>query len=187
MIKAAWFNRYVDRPARFDRIIQSWDTANKASELADYSVCTTWGLKSEKFYLLNVLRKKLSYPDLKRAVIEEDSRFSPAGTQLIQELIAAGCSRATRCSPEGDKVMRLYAQTATIENGFVFLPDEAPWLADYLAELTTFPAARTTTRSIPPPRPSPGLSANWRSRGSSPIGGGWRRRGEMWRAVALRD
>ena len=38
--------------------------------------------------------------------------------------------------------MRLHAQTAVIENGFVLLPDEAPWLADYLAELTTFPAGR---------------------------------------------
>jgi len=38
--------------------------------------------------------------------------------------------------------MRLHAQTATIENGFVFLPDEAPWLADYLAELTAVPARR---------------------------------------------
>ena len=44
--------------------------------------------------------------------------------------------------PEGDKVMRLHAQTAMIENGFVHLPDEAHWLADYLAELTAFPASR---------------------------------------------
>jgi phage terminase large subunit-like protein len=41
-----------------------------------------------------------------------------------------------------DKIMRLHAQTATIENGFVHLPDEARWLADTLAELTTFPASR---------------------------------------------
>src|SRR5271166_6508100 len=40
-----------------------------------------------------------------------------------------------------DKVVRLHAQTA-IENGFVFLPDEAAWLADYVSELTTFPAGR---------------------------------------------
>ena len=135
----------------FDRIVQSWDTANKPSELADYSVCTTWGLKGPKFYLLNVMRKKLSYPDLKRAVMEQDRLFRPqailiedkaSGTQLIQELIEAGCSRVTRVSPEGDKIMRLHAQTATIENGFVFLPEAAPWLADYLAELTTFPAGR---------------------------------------------
>ena len=38
--------------------------------------------------------------------------------------------------------MRLYAQTATIENGFVYLPREAPWLADYLHELTTFPNSK---------------------------------------------
>jgi len=35
--------------------------------------------------------------------------------------------------------VRLHAQTAAIENGFVFLPDEA---ACTLAELTTFPAGR---------------------------------------------
>ena len=48
----------------------------------------------------------------------------------------------TRFKPEGDKVMRLDAQTATIENGFVHLPREAHWLADYLHELTLFPNGR---------------------------------------------
>ena len=44
--------------------------------------------------------------------------------------------------------MRLHAQTAKIENGFVHLPDDAHWLADYLAELAAFPASpATTTRS----------------------------------------
>ena len=38
--------------------------------------------------------------------------------------------------------MRLHAQTTTIENGFVYLPEEAHWLADYMAELTMFPAGR---------------------------------------------
>jgi hypothetical protein len=43
MVKEAWFRRYrpEERPARFDQVVQSWDTANKPSELADYSVCTT--------------------------------------------------------------------------------------------------------------------------------------------------
>jgi hypothetical protein len=44
--------------------------------------------------------------------------------------------------PEGDKVMRLNAQTATIENGFVYLPREASWLADFVHELTTFPSSK---------------------------------------------
>ena len=38
--------------------------------------------------------------------------------------------------------MRFNAQTAIIENGFVYLPREASWLADYLQEITTFPGSR---------------------------------------------
>ena len=152
MIKAAWLQRFrLADPPPFDRIVQSWDTANKPSELSDYSVCTTWGVKGPRFYLLNVLRKKLSYPELRRAVVEQDRLFRPqaiviedraSGTQLIQDLIDDGLSHVARFSPDGDKIMRLHAQTAVIENGFVFVPEEAPWLADYLAELTTFPAGR---------------------------------------------
>jgi len=153
MVKDTWFRRYEPDalPARFDQIIQSWDTANKPTELADYSVCTTWGVKGPQFYLLNVLRKKLAYFDLKRAVHEQHLLFNPSviliedkasGTQLIQELIEAGLSKVTRYKPDGDKIMRLHAQTATIENGFVYLPREAHWLADYLHELTVFPNGR---------------------------------------------
>jgi phage terminase large subunit-like protein len=36
-------------PQRFDRIVQSWNTANKAPELSDYSVCTTWALPAKIF------------------------------------------------------------------------------------------------------------------------------------------
>ena len=65
-----------------------------------------------------------------------------SGTQLIQELIAEGLYAVTRYQPQSDKVMRLHAQTAMIENGFVHLPDAAPWLAQYLHEITTFPNGR---------------------------------------------
>jgi predicted phage terminase large subunit-like protein len=153
MVKEAWFRRYRpdQRPETFDQIVQSWDTANKPSELADYSVCTTSGVEGPNFYLLNVLRKKLTFPDLKRAVREQSDFFNPtviliedkaSGTQLIQELLDAGLSRVTQHKPDGDKIMRLHAQTATIENGFVHLPETAHWLAEYLHELIVFPAGR---------------------------------------------
>src|SRR5882757_2804652 len=40
LVKAEWFKRYRENelPERFDRIVQSWDTANKATELSDFSV-----------------------------------------------------------------------------------------------------------------------------------------------------
>jgi predicted phage terminase large subunit-like protein len=90
----------------------------------------------------------MEYPELKRAVREHYERFAPSvvliedkasGTQLIQELIAEGLHAVTSYRPQSDKIMRLHAQTAMIENGFVHLPERAPWLAQYLHELTSFP------------------------------------------------
>ena len=99
-------------------------------------------------FLLGVFRRRLEYPALKRAVREQQSLFratevliedKASGTQLIQELIADGCHGVTRYQPECDKIMRLHAQTGMIENGFVHIPETAPWLAEYLHEMTVFP------------------------------------------------
>jgi len=153
LVKAEWFKRYREneRPERFDRIVQSWDTANKATELSDFSVCTTWGVKGKDLFLLAVFRRRLEYPALKRAVREQLSLFGAnevliedkaSGTQLIQELIADGCHGVTRYQPTTDKIMRLNSQTGVIENGFVHIPETAPWLAEYLHEMTVFPKGK---------------------------------------------
>jgi predicted phage terminase large subunit-like protein len=153
LVKAEWFKRYgeKDRLEHFDRIVQSWDTANKATELSDFSVCTTWGVKGKNLYLLGLFRRRLEYPALKRAVREQLSLFGAnevliedkaSGTQLIQELIDEGCHGVTRYEPTCEKIMRLHAQTAVIENGFVHIPETAPWLEEYLHELTVFPKGK---------------------------------------------
>ena len=151
MVKAEWFKYYVpgQKPSKFELVFQSWDTANKCTELSDFSVCTTWGRKKNRLYLLDVLHQRLDYPQLKRAVIAQAHSFQPnniliedkaSGTQLIQELIRDGVCGVTRYEPGGmDKTMRLHTVTSTIENGLVHLPTEADWLAVYLHELTTFP------------------------------------------------
>lgn len=152
LVKQEWLTYYcpADKPSGFDRILQSWDTANKVSEISDYSVCTTWGIKAKKLYLLHVLRKRLEYPDLKRLVLDHMRQWQAhvvliedkaSGTQLAQELSVRNYRiRGVKC--EGDKIMRLVAQTAAIENGFVLFPKEAPWLCDYVNELIAFPMAK---------------------------------------------
>jgi predicted phage terminase large subunit-like protein len=153
MVKAEWFNTYStsDLPAKFEMIFQSWDSANKPTELSDYSVCTTWGIKEKHVYLLRVFRKRLGYPELKRAVREQAEAFGPktiliedkaSGTQLIQELVSEKMHAIKKYEPTMDKIMRMNSVTSTIENGFVHLPDKAPWLGEYLHELTGFPNAK---------------------------------------------
>jgi predicted phage terminase large subunit-like protein len=154
IVKREWLRFYGsnDLPGKFDQIVQSWDTANKDSELANFSVCTTWGLKDQRMYLIDVFRRKLNFPELKRFVRELASLHhadvvliedKASGTSLIQELRADGFSKAQAAPAlEGDKIMRLHGQTAKIEGGFVLFPKEAPWLDTYLNELVTFPNAK---------------------------------------------
>jgi len=153
LVKGPWFKTYApaELPVAFEQILQSWDTANKPTELSDYSVCTTWGEKDNHLYLLNVYRKKIGYPELKRAVREQADNFrsdvilienKASGTQLIQELVGEGLHAVEKYEPTMDKIMRLHSVTSTIENGFVHLPDKAPWLGEYLHEVTSFPKGK---------------------------------------------
>lgn len=92
------------------RPCRRWDTANKAKELANFSVCTTWGRKGENIYLLSVYRKRLEFPDLERAVIEQQRQYgadvlieeAASGVQLIQQLRERGFAFAEAVKPEGD-------------------------------------------------------------------------------------
>jgi predicted phage terminase large subunit-like protein len=151
-----WFRFYNELPCRVagDRIVQSWDTASKAEEISDYSVGTTWLMKGNDYYLLDVLRKRLTYPDLKRQIIDHACRFSVneiiiedkgSGTALIQDLgneTIAGVPYPIAFQPETDKVTRMHAQSAKIEAGHVYLPLRAEWLEDFRTELLQFPRGR---------------------------------------------
>ena len=59
--------------------------------------------------------------------------------------------------------MRMHAQTAMIENGFVHLPKEAAWLAEYLHELTVFPKGKHDDQVD-----STAQMLDWFKRGSGP-------------------
>jgi predicted phage terminase large subunit-like protein len=106
----------------------------------------------QHLYLLDVFRRKLDFPSLKRAVLDQ-ARLHKAklvlvedkasGTQLIQELRARHFSIVKEApAMDGDKIMRLHSQTAKIEGQFVLFPKEAPWLDTYLAELISFPNSK---------------------------------------------
>lgn len=153
LVKQEWFKIYAerDKPSSFEMILQSWDCACKVSELNDYSVCTTWGLKDKHLYLQHVYRMRLAYPDLKRVVREQANAFNAsailtedksAGTQLIQELVGEGVHAIKRYVPTMDKTIRMHSVSSTIENGFVHLPEKASWLGEYLHELASFPKAK---------------------------------------------
>jgi predicted phage terminase large subunit-like protein len=99
-----------------------------------------------------VFRQRLEYPDLKRKAIELWSRDRAravliedkgSGTHLVQDLRRiSGGFRPIPILPKGDKITRMAAHSAKIEAGHVLLPERAPWLGDFRAELLAFPSGR---------------------------------------------
>ena len=152
LIRREWLRYYDAPPERRagDLLLLSWDTAMKASETADYSVCTVWLLRDEAHYLLDLVRERLDFPDLKRQAMALHERWGPratlvedkgSGTSLLQELQLAGLP-AIPFRSASDKVMRMHGQSVRFEAGSVYLPKAAPWLEELLTELLAFPAGR---------------------------------------------
>ena len=95
----------------------------------DYSVCTTWQMIESDYYLLDVFRARLQYPDLRRKVAGLAAQHGAGtilienagpGMALLQDLwrdLPRGMVRPLGQKPEGSKADRMVAQSAKIEAG----------------------------------------------------------------------
>ena len=135
----------------FDYVYQSWDCAIKCGQNNDYSVCSSWGLKDGKIYLLDITRGKIDYPRLREAIHNMSSLFRPdailiedcaAGQQIIQEFQSSDdTSRIVPIKPKNDKFTRLMLVSTMFEKNIIFLPRDARWMNDFIDEVTNFPDA----------------------------------------------
>ena len=161
LLKLEQFRRYEVLPLRhfFEYYVQSWDLAVTASDTSDYSVCTTWGKRGDYYYLIDVFRAKLDYPDLRKAVEEQFQKHEPRlvlfegchiGKALLKEfygskhcaIVHGGPIIFKTATPRGTKEERAAVQAVKIEQGRVFIPAEAEWLEIFEKEVLEFPAGK---------------------------------------------
>lgn len=136
----------------FDMVVISNDTAIKDTELADYSVFGVWGIKSDGYYLLDVLRDKLTYPQLVETAKGLNKIWRPeffliedkgSGSSLIQDLRQDLNVNVWPMDPGSEsKTLRMTAETPIIKAGMVVLPEDASWKKDFLLECRTFPTGK---------------------------------------------
>jgi predicted phage terminase large subunit-like protein len=152
-IRMEWFRTYEERPERnyFTKVVQSWDTGMSAAPSSDFSVCTTWGFRTDRWYLLDVYRNRLDYPDLRdeitrlwrtwkadRVLIED----AGAGKSVAQDIRINGHFRPVLCKARIDKETRFTGCFGEIEAGHILLPINASWLEAFRSELKAFPLGR---------------------------------------------
>lgn len=140
-----WYNENeIIKP---EYIIQVWDTAYETKEHNSYSACCTLGKIGNKIYLLDVYRGQIEFPELKkqgRLLIE---KWQPnkvciegkaSGKSLIQELKRIFNKRIEELESM-DKTTRAYIVTPFLEERNVYIKQNAPWVGDFLSELSDFP------------------------------------------------
>ncbi|MES2320193.1 MAG: phage terminase large subunit [Pseudomonadota bacterium] len=153
IIKTAWFRYYSSLPVLDFRMIHV-DTAQKDGEENDYCVLQCWGRSTVgQAVLIDQIREKWEAPDLlvqARAfwLKHLNARLPPlrgmmvedkvSGTGLIQTLRREGVP-VVAVQRNRDKVSRAHDVAPFIESGNVLLPQDAPWLSDFLGEVGTFP------------------------------------------------
>ena len=153
VLRWEWFGTYEEPLDRnhYELVVQSWDTGMSADPRADYSVCTTWGLYRRQWWLLDVYRDRLDFPDLKKKVLWLGDRWiadkvliedAATGKPLIHECHDTNARRFRLQKPVQDKEVRFNAACAPVEAGEVLLPRESSWLPEFRRELQSFPRGR---------------------------------------------
>jgi predicted phage terminase large subunit-like protein len=132
----------------FDFVVQSWDTAIKVASSNDYTVCTTWGVKENRYFLIDMLRAKFEYSELKRTIIEQATKYrtrfviiedKASGQSIIQDLAIETNIHIKKYRPVKDKVTRFAATIPYFESGRILVPENVCWLDVFLQEIMAFP------------------------------------------------
>ena len=148
-----WFNHYSSLPnnGKGGYIVQSWDTALSVNESSSYSVCTTWFCHQQRYYLVDVWRHRLEYPDLLAFVQSHALQYKAdlviiernnCSTPLIETLRWHSRLNLVWVQPQGAKSERMIGETALLASGRVLVPNNADWLPVFRNEMIRFPMGK---------------------------------------------
>ena len=133
------------------------DTAQKTKEHNDYSVLECWGAGADgNAYLIDMIRGKWEAPELKRRAVDFWAKHKAvdsiafgslramavedksSGTGLIQDLAVSSSIPVVGIERVKDKLTRVMDVTGYIESGRVYVPEDAPFVSEFIHECEAF-------------------------------------------------
>ena len=156
LIKREWWKIWdKDHPPMCEFTIMSLDAAQETNNRADFNALTTWGVfyneETNNFaiILLNAIKKRMEYPELKKLVLEEYKEWQPDafmvekksnGSALYQEFRRMGVPVGEFTPGKGqDKIARVNAVSDLFASGIVWAPDRR-WAKEVIEECNDFPS-----------------------------------------------
>ena len=156
LVKREWWQMWKkEDPPICEYVIMSLDAAAETHNRADYTGLTTWGVflneevDNYNIILLNSIKRRLEFPELKELAMEEYREWDPdsfivekksAGTALYQEMRRMGIpiQEYTPHRGSGDKLARLNSVTDIVSSGLCWVP-ETRWAEELVEEIAGFP------------------------------------------------
>ena len=156
LLKREWWQIWEeDDPPKCEFTIMSLDAAQETNNRADYNALTMWGVffnentNNYNIILLNAIKRRLEFPDLKKLVLEEYKEWEPDafvvekksnGAALYQELRRMGVPVGEFTPGKGqDKIARVNAVSDLLSSGIVWAPDRR-WAREVIEECNDFPS-----------------------------------------------
>ncbi len=150
VIKREWIRYYNAVPVDATLYVQSWDATFKDTQDGSYVVGQVWAKKGADYYLVDQVRGRWDFVRTVQEIKNLTARYPQARSKLIEDkangpaIISALRHEVSGLIPiqvKGSKEARLAAVSPLFEAGNVHLPGNAPWVADYIEELCSFPNA----------------------------------------------
>ena len=156
VVKREWWQWWKqETPPSCEYVIMSLDAAAETHNRADFTAITVWGvffneeMDCHSIILLNSIKKRLEFPELKDLAWREWHEWNPdafivekksAGTALYQELRRTGMPvvEYTPHRGSGDKLARLNSVADIVKSGLVWVP-ETRWAEEVVEEIAGFP------------------------------------------------
>ena len=148
IFRREWWKYYKTPPAKFDRVITSWDFAVEGKADSDFNVGICLGQVGADIYLLDMVRARIPFPEQKRALKSFSVKHPEARRHYVEKKangpavmasLAKEVSGLIAVDPQGSKEQRAEAASGDVEAGNVWLPEDAPWILDFVEECTIFP------------------------------------------------
>lgn len=156
LIKREWWQIWdKESPPKCEYIIMSLDSAAETHNRADFTALTTWGVffheetNAYNIILLNSIKKRMEFPELKELAMQEYSEWEPdsfivekksSGVALYQEMRRMGISVSefTPHRGSGDKLARLNSVADIVSSGICWVP-ATRWAEEVVEEIAGFP------------------------------------------------
>lgn len=154
MFKREFFGREYDPSVlpEFEMVVMAVDSSFTEDVANDWSVIAIWGATQAGYYLVDIWRGRVAYPDLILSIKRQYRRWEhldpwvyienkASGISAIQTLQRETLIPARAWEPKGSKVSRAQNTTRFFSAGRVWLPAGAEWLSEWVEEHVAFPTA----------------------------------------------